>query len=774
MGKRSLKATPEGIVYAKRAFERTGWTQEYLAAEVGLSTRQSIWKFFTGRPIERYIFLEICFRLGLDWQEVADLPSLEPSPERVQMTPAVALAAEQCFDLEALRSRLRERIEAQCGVVQVPLEAAQPLALSAIYTPPYVSLELSRQRWLEVADLEMGRSGRWGADREGPGTPQLVPAATAIAERERVAILGRPGSGKTTLLQHVAIECLEGRFRPGTLPAFVELRHWAARLDEGSMVDLLDPICDQWQGTGLGRDELALLLQRGQVLVLLDGLDEVPADSTDVVVQAIQTFSETYYGTPMVLTCRLAADGVRFRGFAYLELAEFAWPQVETFARQWFMALDGKAGAARAAEFLDRLQQRENYSIRELVKTPILLCLVCSVFQARSTFPTKRSKLYQAGLDLLLVRWDSARGIQRDGGGEVELELADKIGLLCSIAAANFEAGNCFFEKNEAISAIADRLVLSGLVPEEENWEALWLQSEQILKSLELQHGLLVEQARDVYSFSHLTFQEYLTARQLVATATPQGDDPTIQRLVKRFSEPRWRETILLVSEMLPRPQALLQQLKGQLDGVIERHGFLQGLLGAIARKQAAAAQEGIDGVSPAAVRGFYLTLFQTRDMNLAIALDPSLGQTLPTPLKLDLAVARVLTACDATIEHPDVKSLVSFGMLLDFDRQLTLSPEFAADLATLREQLPPLDGGREALLDWWRQEGAAWGDRFRRCLALHRQLGWDWTLDDDERWTLARFYRDNQFLVECIQAAMPASRAIAAELEKSLLMPLD
>jgi hypothetical protein len=36
MTKRSLKASPSGVEQAKKAFERKGWTQEYLAAEVGL------------------------------------------------------------------------------------------------------------------------------------------------------------------------------------------------------------------------------------------------------------------------------------------------------------------------------------------------------------------------------------------------------------------------------------------------------------------------------------------------------------------------------------------------------------------------------------------------------------------------------------------------------------------------------------------------------------------------------------------------------------------
>ena len=43
MVKRSLRASQAGIEQAKRAFAFKGWTQENLAAEVGLKTRQSVW-----------------------------------------------------------------------------------------------------------------------------------------------------------------------------------------------------------------------------------------------------------------------------------------------------------------------------------------------------------------------------------------------------------------------------------------------------------------------------------------------------------------------------------------------------------------------------------------------------------------------------------------------------------------------------------------------------------------------------------------------------------
>ncbi len=77
ISKRSLKASEAGIRRAKKRFSHKGWTQEYLAEEVGLKTRQPIWRFFAGKPVERYTFFEICSRLELDWKEIAVIPPLE-------------------------------------------------------------------------------------------------------------------------------------------------------------------------------------------------------------------------------------------------------------------------------------------------------------------------------------------------------------------------------------------------------------------------------------------------------------------------------------------------------------------------------------------------------------------------------------------------------------------------------------------------------------------------------------------------------------------------
>jgi transcriptional regulator with XRE-family HTH domain len=80
MAKPSLKATQNGIQLAKQALTIAGWTQRDLSTQVGCS-RQPITNFFKGEAIAQPIFIQICDRLNLNWQEIAGLSlhSAEPA-----------------------------------------------------------------------------------------------------------------------------------------------------------------------------------------------------------------------------------------------------------------------------------------------------------------------------------------------------------------------------------------------------------------------------------------------------------------------------------------------------------------------------------------------------------------------------------------------------------------------------------------------------------------------------------------------------------------------
>ena len=332
MAKRSLKASPPGIDRAKKAFERTGWTQEYLAAEVGLSTRQSVWKFFKGKPIERHIFIDLCFQLSLDWQDIADLPPLPPRDRSLTEEPSVSVGATVPDDdrlVTQARSQVRGQIEAQCGTIQSFFEFAQPLALESIYTNQNVLTRLSNQRWLEISDLQNSRQ-RTLTDL----AIETIPALEAVTKHQKLMLLGKPGAGKTTFLQHLALECINGNFKADCVPVVIFLRTFVAQAKECQYFSLLGYLERFWRNCNLSLEQIKSLLQQGKILILLDGLDEIPLEYEQSVFQQIQQFSQLYYQNSFVITCRLAGQQYRFNGFTYVELADFNPSQVEIFAQR--------------------------------------------------------------------------------------------------------------------------------------------------------------------------------------------------------------------------------------------------------------------------------------------------------------------------------------------------------------------------------------------------------------------------------------------------------
>ncbi len=93
--------------------------------------------------------------------------------------------------------------------------------------------------------------------------------------------------------------------------------------------------------------------------------------------------------------------------------------------------------------------------------------------------PTNRAALYEQGMDILLTRWDEARGIQRDEAYR-NLSVPRKIKLLSQVAYITFERGDYFFEQDKVQQLIANYLYT--LPDATTPLERLQLDSEAVLK----------------------------------------------------------------------------------------------------------------------------------------------------------------------------------------------------------------------------------------------------------------------------------------------------
>ncbi len=629
---RSLRVSEAGLKKAEEAFKLKGWTQDYLAGG-SQCTRQVVINFFARRPVEKRLFQTICTELGLEWGEIAEL-----EPEEKQE--AKTLSIDEL--VQTARENIRNSIYERCGTMRV-LDMTQPIGLDDIYTSVNILEKITGRRRLEIAELLQGfsleNSERFGLD--DVRRDRRVPGIDAVKKYPKLMILGKPGSGKTTFLKYLALQCIEGRFQAKCIPLFITLKDFAEASNQPSLLKYLIRLFAShdiapntkiktgflasllnWGSTDANElvDLTAVeqLLNRGRLLILLDGLDEVREAESKRVLQQIQDFATRFHQNQFAITCRIAAQEYTFEQFIEVEIADFDLQQIASFANKWFQAKDDMVKAER---FVSKLQ--EDKPIQELATNPLLLTLLCLVFEELGSFPLNRSELYKEGLDVLLKKWDVQRNIERDQVYK-KLSLKRKEDLLSQIALETFERSDYFFKQKEVerhITQYIRNLPDSSIDP-----QVLQLDSEAVLKSIEAQHGLLVERARGVYSFSHLTFHEYFTARKIITSSNPYAfDDKRLQALATHVNEKRWREVFLLTVGMLESADTLLQSMKSRIDTFLETDNKLQKFLIWVEKKS-----RSVEVVcKPASVRAFYFALMlehpRDRARNLALDLTSTL-----------------------------------------------------------------------------------------------------------------------------------------------------
>lgn len=538
-----------------------------MAGAVGCS-RQTIWSLLNGNPTDCDVFMDVCTELQLKWENIAE----PEAPEQEQNN----------SDIDALvrdvRQRVQPYIQEKCGTMRV-LDMNQPIELGDIYTSVNILEKITGRRGLDLAELARD------VDPEkferfclGDVRERGVPGLEVVEKFSKLMILGKPGAGKTTFLKHLAIQCIGGKFQADRVPMFITLKDFAETDGKPDLLEYIDRLIATNPVGARHAVPLPMILSAGRTLILLDGLDEVKDADSSRVLRRIREFSQQFPQNQFVITCRIAAREYTFEQFTEVEISDFDDEQIADFSGKWFRS---KNDPIKAERFLQKVKEDE--PIRELATNPLLLTLLCLVFEDTGSFPTNRAELYQNGVDVLLRKWDVKRNIERDQVYK-RLSLRRKEDLLSQIARTTFEAGNYFFKQREVERYISQ--YIQNLPDASADPETLELDSSAVLKSIEAQHGLFVERARGIYSFSHLTFHEYFTARKIVTSCNPySADDPMLQGLVSHITEKRWREVFLLTVGMLDSADALLLLMKMRIDEILALDEGLQQFLSWVHRK---------------------------------------------------------------------------------------------------------------------------------------------------------------------------------------------
>jgi predicted NACHT family NTPase len=684
--------------------------------------------------------------------------------------------------VQEIRKKVKPLIQERCGKMRV-LDMEQAIEIADIYTNVNILERITGRRRLKLSDLlQAFDPEKEEFDRCGLGqTQERVPGLDAVNRYPKLMVLGKPGAGKTTFLKNVAIQCICGEFQSNRVPLFITLKQFAEISEKPNLLEFIN---HEFAKESITDAPILELINQGRALILLDGLDEVREEDSNRVLEEIKKFSTDYYTNQFLITCRIAAREYTLEQFVEVEVADFNDKQIEMFASKWF----SKKELDVAKRFVQELES--NQPIKELAANPLLLTLLCLEFEDSGDFPSDRAELYNRAIYTLLRKWDSKRGIKRD---EVykKLSVRYKEDLLSDVAWTTFERKDYFFKQRDIERYISD--YIQNLPEAKTDPEALRVDSEGVLKSIEAQHGLLVERARGIYSFSHLTFQEYFTANKIVDTSGLQSLEQ-LKILANHITEKRWHEVFLLATGMLADASDLLLLMKEKIDELVVSDEKIQQFLSWANQKSLSVNSS----YKPATARAFYnsqhaiaLALTLASDLNdtfaalrdilhdisrkfnvtsLDLNRDFNIDLDLDRDSNIDLALDPVLELTLGFASLLDVD--FNHALVLILDLVLNLESELQHSLQELKAQLPALENDHEIKLQWWKVNGQNWTKQLRSLMRKHRKIRHNWQFNQQQQKLLKQYYYANKLLVDCLNNGCYLKSEVRQKIENTLLLP--
>ena len=460
---------------------------------------------------------------------------------------------------------------------RVPLR----MPLTEMYVPLKARIELPEG---ETWDRGLRLAGREIHEEEalGRGLGKPVALSGLLKDSDGLIILGDPGAGKTTFLKYLALRLANGQGEQlglgERLPVLLPLSAYATALAEKD-IPLDKFICEYYRSRGVDlptQPMMAQALTHGNVLLLLDGLDEVkdPSQRRLVVERVVDFFTvQRKRGSKFVVTSRIVGyREVRpvVEGLTECTLVDLEDEEIEQFVAKWTAAVERAARGDSPAASRDAQQEREelldavrrNPGVRRMASNPLLLTILALMKRQGVTLPERRVELYENYVHILLKHWNLARGL--DGRTGPDLDVVETVRVLAPLALWMHETSpGLGLAKREDMRRKLEEIYAARSASDPEQ------AARQLLADVRDHTGLLLERGPGEYGFIHLTFQEYLAA---VAVAQKGQADltPVVDVLRSHVGDDNWHEVTLLTIGYIGLVQQRDEAASAVLEGLVE------------------------------------------------------------------------------------------------------------------------------------------------------------------------------------------------------------
>ena len=386
----------------------------------------------------------------------------------------------------------------------------------------------------------------------------------------RFVVTGPPGSGKSSLMQYIAWKAangeivVDGRKR---IPVLIDLKEW-----EGKGPDLIEYLVAKYKKEINMPTEAQWdrLFKHGDVLILLDGLDEISRVGSLAVRLEDLMKSSGFSHCPVILTCR-NENFSRYREicptskFPEFSLSIFDEEQQDEFIRQYPCSREETYDPEKVVSQLGAIPE-----LKYTAMNPNILKIICFLIakQPNVSLSSNRTELYRKMVEELVFNPRKGHVIEWSGGITllgVNILKEDIIKVLEYVSFFLFMDSKTNFSSREFID-----LAGKGLEDIGEPRSS----KKVLFPYLTQGTGIIRGDETTNCSFLHQTFQEFLAASFLARRINNRRSIIEIQGsrikvfelLDKKAWDPRWFEVIRFIVGMLYNPEELLRLISSPKD----------------------------------------------------------------------------------------------------------------------------------------------------------------------------------------------------------------
>lgn len=373
--------------------------------------------------------------------------------------------------------------------------------------------------------------------------------------KQKIVVLGDPGSGKSTLAKYIAIIHAKNKaeeiFKTSNkIPFFITLRHYANSLREkGPGYSISQYIIDHLlEDMNFNMDYrlLQYYLSMGKCIVIFDGLDELTHEDIRFKIKKIvESFSISYPFNAFIVTSRITGyyeTSLDQEEFSHFKIQELSDEQINEFVKLWYNVRE--TSKRERDEKINSLISaiHSNKGVKRLSSNPLMLTIIALVHRIEAELPNERVKLYDRCTEALISTWEKYKGTNLKKIGD-----ARKRRRLEKLAYEMHILTKKDFEQIEIKSAELKKLMKEILLESEYTDEDVAEdEANQFVEFIRNRVGILVERGHGIYSFVHLTFQEYFAACDISKRHISNLDE--MWKLIEpKLIDSRWNEVMLLL-----------------------------------------------------------------------------------------------------------------------------------------------------------------------------------------------------------------------------------